>query len=210
METALINQDWYLITKDVLTAVFTLAGLIIAGLGLATWKKQIKGSKEFEAAHNLHFAMLKLREAIKHVRNPAIWPSENQRAVKYIKERNPEKTEEDLKKNEHAYVYEMRWQKITDAYTEAESFLLTAEALWGHDIVDLTKPLNKKVRELNINLNQNFGPDEMRTKDLMAIHDVIYDKSSETEQDAFSAEVSKSIDAIADYLKEKINYGNNR
>lgn len=45
---------------------------------------------------------------------------------------------------------------------------------------------------------------EMRTKDLMAIHDVIYDKSSETEQDAFSAEVSKYIDAIADYLRKKI------
>lgn len=203
MEIALINQNWYLITKDVLTALFTLAGLIIAGLGLATWKKQIKGSKEFEASHNLHFAMLKLREAIKHVRNPAIWPSESQRAVKFIKERNPEKSDEELKKNENAYVYEMRWQKITDAYTEAESHLLAAEALWGHEIMDLTKPLNKKVRELNINLNQNFAP-KMRTKDLMAIHDVIYDKSSETEQDTFSAEVSKSIDAIADYLREKI------
>jgi len=203
MEITLINQDWYLITKDVLTVLFTLAGLIIAGLGLATWKKQIKGSKEFEAAHNLHFAMLKLREAIKHVRNPAIWPSESQRAVKFIKEKNPEKSDEELKKNEHAYVYEMRWQKITDAYTEAESHLLEAEALWGHEIMDLTKPLNKKVRELNINLNQNFAP-EMRTKGLMAIHDVIYDKSSETEQDAFSAEVSKYIDAIADYLRKKI------
>lgn len=204
MENTLINQAWYLITKDVLTVLFTLAGLIIAGLGLATWKKQIKGSKEFEAAHNLHFAMLKLREAIKHVRNPAIWPSESQRAAKFIKEKNPEKSDEELKKNEHAYVYEMRWQKITDAYTEAESYLLEAEALWGHEIMDLTKPLNKKVRELNINLNQNFASPEMRTKDLMTIHDVIYDKSSETEQDAFSTEVSKSIDAIADYLRGKI------
>jgi hypothetical protein len=203
METALINQDWYLITKDVLTVLFALAGLIIAGLGLATWKKQIKGSKEFEAAHNLHFAMLKLREAIKHVRNPAIWPSESQRAGRFIKEKNPEKSDEELKKNEHAYVYEMRWQKITDAYTEAESYLLEAEALWGHEIMDLTKPLNKKVRELNINLNQNFAP-KMQTKDLMAIDDVIYDKSSETEQDTFSAEVSKSIDTIADYLRKKI------
>ncbi|MCC6290590.1 hypothetical protein IT398_00770 [Candidatus Nomurabacteria bacterium] len=203
MENSLINQAWYLITKDVLTALFTLAGLIIAGLGLATWKKQIKGSKEFEASHNLHLAILKLRKAIEHVRNPAIWPSESQRAVKFIKEKNPEKSDEDIKKNERSYVYEMRWQKITDAYTEAEAHLLVAEALWGHKIMDLAKPLNKKVRELNINLNQNFAP-EIRTKDLMAIHDVIYDKSSETEQDAFSAEVSKNIDAIVDYLREKI------
>ena len=203
MEINFVNQDWYLITKDIRTPLFTFSGLVIAGFGLATWKKQIKGSKEFEAVHNLHFAMLKLREAIKHVRNPAIWPSESQRAVKFIKERSPEKSDEELKKNEHAFVYEMRWQKITDAYTEAESHLLAAEALWGHEIMDLTKPLNKKVRELNINLNQNFAP-EMRTKDLMAIHDVIYDKSSETEQDAFSTEVSKSIDAVADYLRGKI------
>ena len=145
MEIPTINQNCYLLTKDVLTALFTLAGLIIAGLGLATWKKQIKGSKEFETSHNLHFAMLKLREAIKHVRNPAIWPSESQRAVKFIKDKNPEKSDDELKKNEHSYVYEMRWQKITDAYTEAESHLLAAEALWGHEIVDLTKPLNKKV-----------------------------------------------------------------
>ena len=33
---------------------------------------------------------------------------------------------------------------------------LRQEALWGHEIMDLTKPLNKKVRELNINLNQKF------------------------------------------------------
>jgi len=203
METNLINHDCYLIIKDVLTALFTLTGLVIAGLGLATWKKQIKGSKEFDTAHNLHFAMLKLREAIKHVRNPAIWPSESQKAVRFIKEKHPEKSDEETKKDEHATVYEMRWEKITDAYTEAESHLLAAEALWGHEIVDLTKPLNKKVRELNINLNQLFAP-KMRTKDMMAIHDVVYDKSSETEQDSFSIEISKSIDAIADYLRGKI------
>jgi hypothetical protein len=29
METALINQVWYLITKDIFAALFTLAGLII-------------------------------------------------------------------------------------------------------------------------------------------------------------------------------------
>jgi hypothetical protein len=203
MEDQIVNQVWYLITKDVLTALFTLGGLFIAGFGLATWKKQIKGSKAFETAHNLHFAMLKLREAIKHVRNPAIWPSESQKAVKFIKEKYPEKSDEEAKKDEHSAVYEMRWQKITDAYTEAGSHLLAAEALWGSEIMDLTKPLNKKVKELNINLNQLFAP-EMRTKDMMVIHDVVYDKSSEVEQDAFSLEVSKSIEAIADFLKGKI------
>jgi hypothetical protein len=102
------NYSCYLLIKDTLTFLLTTAGLIIAGLGLATWKKQIKGSKEFETAYNLHYAILRLRDAIKHVRNPGIWPSESNEALKYAKTKYPSISEVDLEKKSHAYVYEMR------------------------------------------------------------------------------------------------------
>lgn len=204
MDTLATSSN-YIVVKDVITFALTVAGLVIAGMGLATWKKQIKGTKDFETAYNVNYAVLKLRAAIKHVRNPAIWPSENQKAVEDTKSKYPNKSEEEIVKNSHSYVYEIRWQKIIYALTELESHLLAAEVLWGSEILKLIRPLNKKVTELNMHLSQNFQTPDHRTKDMMQIHDVIYDKSYEDNEDAFSMEVNTIIQSISTYLKSKMS-----
>src|ERR1035437_9099217 len=142
--------------RDVITYALTFWGLIIATKGLVTWRKQIKGTKEFETAYNLNYSVLKLRDAIKHVRNPAIWPSESYKAIQYYKAKYSDKPIEDVEKNSQGYVYEMRWEEIVSAFTEIESHLLAAEVLWGIEILSLIKPLNKKINELNIGLKQYF------------------------------------------------------
>lgn len=86
-----------------------------------------------------------------------------------------------------------------------ESHLLAAEVLWGPEILELMKPLNKKIVELNIALQQNFQP-ELRTKNVITLHDVIYDKGDgSTGEDAFSKEVSQALKGITDYIKSKIS-----
>lgn len=191
--------------KDVVTFIFTLSGLIIAGMGLATWKKQIKGTKEFETAYNLHYSVLKLRDSIKHVRNRAIWPSESNKALQYAKINLPDGTTIEDKQKSQAYVYEMRWEKIIAASTDIESYLLAAEVLWGSEISHLIKPLNIKISELNIALGQYFNP-TLRTKEYMEIHDLIYNKGDgDKNEDVFSKEVNMTIKPIIDYLKQKIS-----
>jgi hypothetical protein len=198
-----INQSCYLFTKDIITFLLTTAGLVIASTGLATWKKQVKGTKEFETAYSLRYSILKLRNAVKHVRNPAIWPSESYEALQYSKTKYPSKSNEDIEKNSHAYVYEMRWEEITEASTEMESHLLAVEVLWGSEILNLIKPLNIKITELSIYLKQYFQP-EFRTKDYKDIHDIIYDKGDENKPDSFSDEINGYIKNIEDYLKDRI------
>jgi len=190
--------------KDLITFILTLWGLIIATKGLVTWRKQIKGTKEFEVAYDLNFSVLKLRDAIKHVRNPAIWPSESSKAVEYLKAKHPEKSEGDIKGNSHAYVYEMRWDEITNAYTEIEARLLAAEVLWGSEILNLIKPLDRKVTELNIALKQYFQP-EFRIEGFDKLHNIIYNQDVQNGEDDFGKEVTKYIQDIANYLKPKIN-----
>ena len=199
-----INSSYYLFIKDILTFTLTICGLIIASHGLTTWKKQIKGGREFEIAYNLHYAVLKLRDAIKYVRNPGIWPSENHKAIQYFKAKYPEKSVEDIENNSNAYVYEMRWEKIISASTEMESHLLSAEVIWGSDILNLIKPLNKKITKLKISLSQYFQP-QLRTGDIMEIDDIIYDKSYEDKEDDFSNEITECIKKITNYIKEKIS-----
>ncbi len=195
----------YILLKDIITFLFTGVGLVIAGMGLATWKKQIKGTKEFDTAYNLHYAVLKLRDAIKHVRHPAIFPSESNRAVQYSKTKYPDKAEEEIEEGSHGYVYEMRWDEIKEASTETESHLLAAEVLWGSEVLELFKPLNKKITELNIALQQNFQPD-LRTMTVMELHNIIYDKGlGSSTEDVFGQEVSEAVKGITDYIKVKIS-----
>ncbi|MDD5721215.1 MAG: hypothetical protein PHT16_02085 [Candidatus Pacebacteria bacterium] len=198
-----VNQPTYIFIKDLVTFILTIIGMIIAGGGLSTWKKQIKGTKIMEVSYNLNYSILKLRDAIKHVRNPAIWNAENYKAIQYFKNKYPEKIDnENMKKNSDIYVYEMRWEEITNAYTEMESHLLAAEVLWGSEILNKVKPLRKKVTELNIGLQQYLTP-ELRTKSLEKIDEIIYDTSNENEKDVFSQEIDKAVEEIGNYIKQK-------
>jgi len=198
-----INQSTYLFIKDLITFVLTIAGIIIASKGLSTWKKQIKWNKENEISYNLNYSILKLRDAIKHVRNPAIWNSENYKAIQYFKNKYPNrKDDENLEKNSSIYVYEMRWEEITNAYTEMESHLLAVEVLWGSEILNKIKPLRKKVTELSISLQQYLNP-ELRIKTPEVLDNIVYDMSSENEKDVFSQDIDKIIEEITNYIKQK-------
>jgi hypothetical protein len=115
--------------------------------------------------------------------NFAIWNAENYKAIQYFKNKYPErKDDENLEKNSSIYVYEMRWEEITNAFTEMESHLLSAEVLWGSEILNKIKPLRKKVTELSINLKQYLTP-ELRTKK--------------------PEEIDKIIEEITNYIKQK-------
>ena len=198
-----INQPIYLFIKDLITFTLTIAGIVVASGGLSTWKKQIEGKKKLDVSYNLNYSILRLRDAIKHVRNPAIWNNENYKAIQYFKNKYPDRADdENLEKNSNVYVYEMRWEEITNAFTEMESHLLSAEVLWGPEILNKIKPLRKKVTELNISLQQYFNPD-LRTKAVGAIDKIVYDMSSENEKDVFSQEIDKIIKEITNYIKEK-------
>jgi len=202
MDTMATNS-WYLVIKDVATLGLTLTGLVIAGMGLATWKKQIRGAKEFETAYNTNYSVLKLRAAIKHVRNPFVWATESEKAIEHFKSKYPDQSEKERRERSQIYVYEMRWQKIIDASTELESHLLAAELLWGAEILALVRPITRKVSELNTNLNQNFEPDYPGI-DRMKIHSVIYDGGHEDQEDAFGTQVNDLLQGVSTYLKQKM------
>ena len=194
------NSPYYLFVQDVATVAISIGFLVVAWKGLATWKAQAKGIKAYEIAYNLHYAILKLRNAISCVRYPATYPSESYKAIQYASNRYPDKQREEIEKNSQAYVYELRWEKIVSATTEIESHLLGAEVLWGSEILDMMKPVNRKVTELNIALHENFQPRDLRTKDPMEIFNMIYERGD----DAFSKDVNTAIQDVLNYIKNKL------
>lgn len=201
-----INNPLYVFAKDLITFALGVAGLYIAGGGLFTWKNQIEYTKEHDVADNLHHSLLKLRDAIKHVRNPAIFPSESYEAAQHLRSKYPDLSEKEIENKTYPYVYELRWKEIQNASTEVDSGLLMAEVLWGREIRKLVIPLKKKITELNIMLKQNFQP-EYRAIDSMKIHDIIYDKGNwaRDEEDPFGEDVNKAIEGVMDYINSEVS-----
>jgi hypothetical protein len=64
-------QQYVTLIKDVLTAIAAVGAASIGLLGLATWRKQLKGRTEYELARRLLVAVYRIRNAVSYLRNPS-------------------------------------------------------------------------------------------------------------------------------------------
>ncbi len=191
---AFLDDSYYLLLKDLAYFGVALAGVIIAGKGLYTWKKQILWKVEHETARRLYKSVLKVREALGHVRNPAIWPSESAAAeAKY-----PE-----VGKSTTKAVYYMRWEKITEAISELDLEQIEAEVLWDNEVVEKLKPLRVCVSKLNINLSDFLRPPDQKIRSHRITEDIIYEFKVGNEKDPFSKEIDDAVTVLGDFLKPK-------
>ena len=79
---AITDADWAL-TKDVFSVIGTVVSAIGVGLaawvgfsGLATWRRQNKGTSDHDLSRRLLMDLYRLRDGIGHVRNPVMFGSE--------------------------------------------------------------------------------------------------------------------------------------
>jgi len=195
--TAFLTSPYYPFAKDIAYFLIAVAGIWVAWQGLSAWKEQLKGHVEHDTSRRLYRAVLKLRDAIGYVRNPAIWPSEFTEAeTKYPKEGT----------GTTSAVYRMRWEKMIEALSDLQAEQLEGEVLWGKEVIEKLKPMRACVTKLNIFVSDLLRPVNLRIRSLKEINDVIYELRTETEIDMFSQEIDKAVDGIGDYLKPKITF----
>jgi hypothetical protein len=106
---------------EILNTVAICVGAIMAFIGINAWKKQLRGSTEYELARRYLKAIYKIRDAIKYVRNPFISVDEMARA--YKENDMDEQDYSDNRKTNRA-VYSIRWKKVIDARTDLDVELL--------------------------------------------------------------------------------------
>jgi len=109
---------------DLVTAIATLGAVAVAGVGLKTWKKELKGRAEFETARSLAKDTYALREALGSFRSPL-----------YLSSEFPEG---EHSAEGYAAMFHARWQPVRDALVKFDSSVLEAEALWGQEVRDVT------------------------------------------------------------------------
>jgi hypothetical protein len=181
--------------KDAVSIFAPIVGLIIAGFGLKTWKRQLRGKSEYEIAKNLLKSTYKYREAINSVRHPFMDIAEMPEPPKD----SPQSNEEKKRFYGIAKAYENRWNKVVEVRIEIGTELLEAEVLWGNDIKERYKDLFNLEKKLFINLKHylnNINPDA--SIKLSCDEDIIYSKSigDENAGDEYTNKLNKFINEI--------------
>ncbi|WP_454846110.1 hypothetical protein [Pseudomonas farris] len=211
---AITDADWSL-TKDVFAVVGTLVSAAGVGLafyvglaGLATWRKQLRGTVSHELARKALIELYRFREAVERARSPVMLSSEF--------DLSPD-DDVDLSFQEKSYLrkyggFQKRFDVIFTARAPIEATLLESEALWGRELHKLFKPLFKLQQEFKTYVEFWFMASDPREDDDFkkahwdAIKDkpkLIYDNMSE-DGDEFRQRFNRCVAAIEQYLKPKL------
>ena len=136
------------ILKDVTLA--TAAGVTagVALRGLTTWRRQLTGQADFEAARTLARATYVLRNAIGYCRSPLILDSEYPSGYN----RNAPTPRDRAMATLH--VYDTRWTGVMTALKDFDTATLECEALWGTNVRVATSALQRCLTHLRIAIEQ--------------------------------------------------------
>lgn len=176
-----------------LSAIF---GVIFGSSWLDTSKKKMKGKLDYDIARKYLKGILKLRDAVKIVRNPFIPTEETMSALKRDGIEYNESSEIDKNRS----VYSARWNRVQEAWTNLEEILTEAEISWGEEAVKIQQDLDKLIRELRsiiwlfVNYPESFyKKSEENRKVIYGTHD---------ENDEFAKKINTEIEKIRIFLKK--------
>lgn len=182
------------VLSELITAFTAVAAFIVSIPGLNSWKKQMTRRVEYELARRSLRAVYGVRDSIAIVRNP--WVSYEE-MVRSLKEKGEDKDPiDDSKATNHA-VYSLRWDKIIKSQSDLQAEMGEAEIIWGHEIIEMTRQLDEKVRILWSSIDQ-FLKTGMFTDEIFR---VMYHQG---DRDEFSKEVDDAIKPLETFLRKHL------
>lgn len=203
--------EFIALLKDVILTASAVTGSIVAVKGLGTWKRQLKGGKEYELARRILVTLFRYRDRIDDVRFPGMWahemplPPEN--------EAN-QMNDEQIRSYVSSKAYQARWDKVQFERTSLNADLLEAEAIWGGDLKNLFSKIFSLESELFNSIRQKIAIENPDTGEPLreAIkgyskdkRDVMFDYLG-SKPDEFKQELNTAIENINKYLKPKISH----
>jgi hypothetical protein len=200
---------WISAGKDLLLGLSALAAAIFAYLGVSAWKKELKGKAEYQLAKNVLKAVYRVREAFKHVRNPAIYqyeyPDEMRDHHGQLKrEKNYEGT---------AHVYEKRWEKMAEAFGALEELHLDAQVEWGAEFqnkivklrscrIELMIAMQKMLEQKKYPTPSPVTPREQKAEEFS----ILYHIGEDSKHDRFTPKINGAIKEFEVWLRPYVKH----
>ncbi|MGY2215670.1 hypothetical protein [Pseudomonas sp. SDO558_S425] len=211
---AFTDVDWAL-TKDVASVIGTIVSAIGVGLagwvgfsGLATWRRQNKGTADHDLSRRLLIDLYKLRDSIGHVRNPVILGGEGGSAEDEPKNLNFLQ----MSYRNSVRAYQNRFALVAEVRARLATSIIESEAVWDAELKTRFASIFKLQHELWVNVstylvtaNPDENEDRVRSyqKILNGRRDVLYESPLEGDDD-FKKELDAALSQVEDYLRPKL------
>jgi hypothetical protein len=185
-------------------ALAAFGGLVIAALGLRTWKQQLRGTAEYDLARRLLRAALQVRDEIARLRNR--WAV----VIAQSEADNASSTAEESKRKgwspefERA-AYDRAWRSLAAARSNLAVELTEAEVLWGTNARELIEPLDDCIAELSravrLHLSESAPWYRMESEDVIRAREaILYDESIDG-SDGFAKRIDTAVAKIDSALR---------
>ncbi|MDN5519164.1 hypothetical protein [Pseudomonas sp.] len=176
--------------------------------GLATWRKQNKGTADHDLARRLLMDLYRLRDCIGHIRNPVMLGEEGGM---------PDNEPEDLNFLHRCYrstarAYQSRFAPIEEVRARLNTAILESEAVWGTELKARFALIFSLQHELWICVNSyliTINPDESEERvdfyqKIMSERETVLHERPSDWNDEFRNELNAALSLVEDYLRQKL------
>lgn len=189
--------DWSFI-KDVFSIIGTIGALVIGTFGLFTWRRQLRGTSEYELAKKAIFKTYEVQQALQAVRNPMLYLSK-------------EEVEAGRRLEEMQRIYDERMSSLYEKWVELQTIRLEARVIWSDEAHNCFNDIQQRIGDLKGAIWLHFwmkgayaGPGvtvDNNPERIIENNKVVYFLS---EDDEFSQKIAKSVGKIENFFGPKI------
>lgn len=109
------------IVKDIITSLAAIAAVVIAAIGLQTWRRQLKATEDSNLARRILISLYKVKAEIANLRRPL-------REVSIPESDN--KFDDQVQNEAFAKQYQAEWNALVRELAELEALSVEAQAVW--------------------------------------------------------------------------------
>lgn len=130
-----ISETNWSLTKDVVSIVGTIGALTIGGLGLFTWRRQLRGTSEYGVAKKAILKTYEVQQALQSVRNPMLYLSR-------------EEVEAGRRLEEEQRIYSERMTYLYEKWAELQTIRLETKVIWGKEAHDSFNEIQQRIGDV--------------------------------------------------------------
>jgi len=193
-----ISEINWPLTKDVFSIIGTIGALIIGALGLSTWRRQLRGTSEYELAKKAILKAYEVQQALQTVRTRMLHLSK-------------EEVEAGRMLEEEQRIYSERMNHLNEKWAELQTIRLETKVVWSDDAHSCFNEIQKRIGDLKGAVWLHFwmkgayagpgatvdnNPDRVNENNKIVYFD--------SDDDEFSAKIIESINEVERFFGSKV------
>jgi hypothetical protein len=208
--TTPLTEPSTVLTRDVIVSISALAAALVAFLGVNAWRRQLKGTTEYQNALKVLRALYAVRESVIEARDRFILPTD---AVQQPPATGPE----EFRVRVEARSYQRRLVRVGAARGELLLAQQEALAVWGDPAKEALEDLLEAIADLFTTYELYFdeeialarrrdqeGKDETRDAENLVMRRVLYSALSKDGKDPFGERIARAVARAEEFYRARL------